>query len=229
MAPSYQKRSSGPHHQTQNYSPLWSPKGKSSLKSHLLNGDITVGENNLNDLGESKKFSHQSYSSKFKVDPLNPSYFSSQRHNNNQLNTHVGRPERVGEPRSPSDCSADGVQSEQLTQSFNCSVDTTAILERDHPKSADRNPHLYQMNDSLSLQDKQQKEIRMALFGLRGVGKSSIILQFIRRKFRTHYIPTIEDTYQKVRKRGSCEQYIMLLAEKITYKQVNYLPPPSFF
>ena len=44
----------------------------------------------------------------------------------------------------------------------------------------------------------QQIAIRVALFGYQGVGKSSIILQFIRNRFRRQYIPTIEDTYQKV-------------------------------
>ena len=55
--------------------------GKLQHHLQLLNGDITVGENDLSDPAESKKFSNQSYSSQFKVDHSNPSYLSSQRQN----------------------------------------------------------------------------------------------------------------------------------------------------
>lgn len=37
------------------------------------------------------------------------------------------------------------------------------------------------------------------VFGAGGVGKSSLVLRFIKGTFRESYIPTIEDTYRQVR------------------------------
>lgn len=46
-------------------------------------------------------------------------------------------------------------------------------------------------------------DYRVAVFGAGGVGKSSIVLRFIKGTFNENYVPTIEDTYRQV---ISCNQ-----------------------
>lgn len=41
-------------------------------------------------------------------------------------------------------------------------------------------------------------DYRVAVFGAGGVGKSSIVLRFVKGTFSDSYVPTIEDTYQQV-------------------------------
>lgn len=43
-----------------------------------------------------------------------------------------------------------------------------------------------------------QKHAHCVLDGIGGVGKSSLVLRFIKGTFRESYIPTIEDTYRQV-------------------------------
>lgn len=45
----------------------------------------------------------------------------------------------------------------------------------------------------------QSNDYRVVVFGAGGVGKSSLVLRFIKGTFRESYIPTIEDTYRQVR------------------------------
>lgn len=40
-------------------------------------------------------------------------------------------------------------------------------------------------------------DYRIAVFGAGGVGKSSIVLRFIKGTFNENYIPTIEDTFRQ--------------------------------
>ncbi|EJD75306.1 hypothetical protein LOAG_17514 [Loa loa] len=40
-------------------------------------------------------------------------------------------------------------------------------------------------------------DYRVAVFGAGGVGKSSIVLRFIKGTFSENYIPTIEDTFRQ--------------------------------
>uniref|UniRef100_H2YV87 Small monomeric GTPase n=1 Tax=Ciona savignyi TaxID=51511 RepID=H2YV87_CIOSA len=41
-------------------------------------------------------------------------------------------------------------------------------------------------------------DYRVVLFGAGGVGKSSLVLRFIKGTFRESYVPTIEDTYRQI-------------------------------
>ncbi|NWX89758.1 DIRA2 protein, partial [Nothoprocta ornata] len=41
-------------------------------------------------------------------------------------------------------------------------------------------------------------DYRVVVFGAAGVGKSSLVLRFVRGTFREAYVPTVEDTYRQV-------------------------------
>ncbi|XP_003216466.1 GTP-binding protein Di-Ras2 [Anolis carolinensis] len=54
----------------------------------------------------------------------------------------------------------------------------------------------------------QSNDYRVVVFGAGGVGKSSLVLRFVKGTFRDSYIPTIEDTYRQV---ISCDKSICTL------------------
>ncbi|KAI1889350.1 hypothetical protein AGOR_G00178350 [Albula goreensis] len=54
----------------------------------------------------------------------------------------------------------------------------------------------------------QSNDYRVVVFGAAGVGKSSLVLRFVKGTFRETYIPTIEDTYRQV---ISCDKNICTL------------------
>ena len=54
----------------------------------------------------------------------------------------------------------------------------------------------------------QSNDYRVVVFGAGGVGKSSLVLRFVRGTFRESYIPTVEDTYRQV---ISCDKSICTL------------------
>ncbi|CAI5776970.1 GTP-binding protein Di-Ras3 [Lacerta agilis] len=54
----------------------------------------------------------------------------------------------------------------------------------------------------------QSNDYRVVVFGAAGVGKSSLVLRFVRGTFRETYIPTVEDTYRQV---ISCDKSICTL------------------
>lgn len=45
----------------------------------------------------------------------------------------------------------------------------------------------------------QSNDYRVVVFGAGGVGKSSLVLRFVKGTFRESYIPTVEDTYRQVK------------------------------
>lgn len=54
----------------------------------------------------------------------------------------------------------------------------------------------------------QSNDYRVVVFGAGGVGKSSLVLRFVKGTFRESYIPTIEDTYRQV---ISCNKQVCTL------------------
>ncbi|VUZ47870.1 unnamed protein product, partial [Hymenolepis diminuta] len=51
-------------------------------------------------------------------------------------------------------------------------------------------------------------DYRVAVFGASGVGKSSLVLRFVKGTFREAYVPTIEDTFRQV---ISCNKQVCTL------------------
>lgn len=60
----------------------------------------------------------------------------------------------------------------------------------------------------LRVNPEQSNDYRVVVFGAGGVGKSSLVLRFVRGTFRESYIPTIEDTYRQV---ISCNKQVCTL------------------
>ncbi|XP_053947158.1 GTP-binding protein Di-Ras2 [Anastrepha obliqua] len=76
----------------------------------------------------------------------------------------------------------------------------------DKGKEAPKNTE--QKNQLTRAMPEQSNDYRVVVFGAGGVGKSSLVLRFIRGTFRETYIPTIEDTYRQV---ISCNKNICTL------------------
>ncbi|KAL8625642.1 GTP-binding protein Di-Ras2 [Nucella lapillus] len=60
----------------------------------------------------------------------------------------------------------------------------------------------------LRMMPEQSNDYRVVVFGAGGVGKSSLVLRFVRGTFRESYVPTIEDTYRQV---ISCNKQVCTL------------------
>lgn len=54
-------------------------------------------------------------------------------------------------------------------------------------------------------------DYRVVVFGAAGVGKSSIVRQFVQGTYQENYIPTVEDTYRKVRSHAMCVRAALIL------------------
>ncbi|XP_048763518.1 GTP-binding protein Di-Ras2-like isoform X1 [Ostrea edulis] len=60
----------------------------------------------------------------------------------------------------------------------------------------------------LRVMPEQSNDYRVVVFGAAGVGKSSLVLRFVKGTFKESYIPTIEDTYRQV---ISCNKQVCTL------------------
>lgn len=65
-----------------------------------------------------------------------------------------------------------------------------------------------QQTHTLIKMPEQSNDYRVVVFGAGGVGKSSLVLRFIKGTFRESYIPTIEDTYRQVKNIVCAHTYI---------------------
>lgn len=61
-----------------------------------------------------------------------------------------------------------------------------------------RAPGVYVAGTADVRMPEQSNDYRVVVFGAGGVGKSSLVLRFVKGSFRESYIPTIEDTYRQV-------------------------------
>lgn len=58
--------------------------------------------------------------------------------------------------------------------------------------------NITEQKNQVTRSEQSNNDYRVVVFGAGGVGKSSLVLRFIKGTFRESYIPTIEDTYRQV-------------------------------
>lgn len=77
----------------------------------------------------------------------------------------------------------------------------------------------------------QSNDYRVVVFGAGGVGKSSLVLRFVKGTFRESYIPTVEDTYRQVccvelkkkqRKENNVKGFLLFFLGCCCYRSVLY-------
>lgn len=66
----------------------------------------------------------------------------------------------------------------------------------------------------------QSNDYRVVVFGAGGVGKSSLVLRFVKGTFRDTYIPTVEDTYRQVRHISAPPTPSLLITDLLNYWSV---------
>ncbi|KAK3532970.1 hypothetical protein QTP70_006215 [Hemibagrus guttatus] len=66
----------------------------------------------------------------------------------------------------------------------------------------------YSVGHMHNTSDIESNDYRVVVFGAGGVGKSSLVLRFVKGTFRDTYIPTVEDTYRQV---ISCDKSVCTL------------------
>ncbi|XP_037326002.1 GTP-binding protein Di-Ras1a isoform X1 [Pungitius pungitius] len=90
------------------------------------------------------------------------------------------------------------------------------LRSRSDPAPRHRGPRLrrhayrsasHRQNHTQSMPE-QSNDYRVVVFGAGGVGKSSLVLRFVKGTFRDTYIPTVEDTYRQV---ISCDKSVCTL------------------
>lgn len=63
----------------------------------------------------------------------------------------------------------------------------------------------------------QSNDYRVVVFGAGGVGKSSLVVRFVKGTFRESYIPTIEDTYRQVCKINDLKCLVVYIAPVLIF------------
>ncbi|EMP24136.1 GTP-binding protein Di-Ras1 [Chelonia mydas] len=94
-------------------------------------------------------------------------------------------------PRTPISCQLGALGERSRAEVLRAPVSLTEV--RQHPP--------FKMPE-------QSNDYRVVVFGAGGVGKSSLVLRFVKGTFRDTYIPTIEDTYRQV---ISCDKSVCTL------------------
>lgn len=69
----------------------------------------------------------------------------------------------------------------------------------------------------------QSNDYRVVVFGAGGVGKSSLVLRFVKGTFRESYIPTIEDTYRQVRLVEDQANVICVICFYVVYQNQDHV------
>ncbi|KAL6108553.1 diras1 [Pungitius sinensis] len=117
---------------------------------------------------------------------------------------------------SRSDADDDDDDDEAVSQRADGSGCSQPLRSRPDPAPRHRGPrlrrHAYRsasnrQNHTQSMPE-QSNDYRVVVFGAGGVGKSSLVLRFVKGTFRDTYIPTVEDTYRQV---ISCDKSVCTL------------------
>ncbi|XP_059726049.1 GTP-binding protein Di-Ras1 isoform X1 [Haemorhous mexicanus] len=96
----------------------------------------------------------------------------------------------------------------RATQGQRARLPAGAASQGGHAWSRGGDASLCPRSDRGAKMPEQSNDYRVVVFGAGGVGKSSLVLRFVKGTFRDTYIPTIEDTYRQV---ISCDKSVCTL------------------
>ncbi|KAL1023207.1 hypothetical protein UPYG_G00037660 [Umbra pygmaea] len=92
----------------------------------------------------------------------------------------------------------EGYKEEKEVQTWESKLEALETGKQRHPYPPTQRPSM----------PEQSNDYRVVVFGAGGVGKSSLVLRFVKGTFRDTYIPTVEDTYRQV---ISCDKSVCTL------------------